>query len=130
MKLNKMFPRKYATGEDLDGKPITLVIARIAQERMRPNPGSPPADRWVVYFEKAHKGVVLSRTLAYTIAEALECDDTEGWIGKRITLYPEPMTVAGKKRIAIRACKPDETSTDDHPGGLSDGGSEEDEYLV
>jgi len=130
MKLNKMFPRKYATGDDLDGKPITLVIARIVQEKMRPNPNSPLTDRWVVYFEKAHKGVVLSRTLAYTISEALECDDTDAWIGKSITLYPEPMNVAGKKRIAIRARKPDETPVEDHPAGLSDGGSQEDEYLV
>lgn len=102
MKLDTMFPRKYATGEDLQGKAVTLEIARITSEQMRPG-GAAPQTKFVVYFKGAGKGVILSRTLAYNIAEALGSEDTDAWIGQRITLYPEPLTVAGKARIAIRA---------------------------
>ena len=103
MKLSEMFPRKYATGEDLQGKPVTVTVAQVVQEEMRPQASSPPVKKWVVYFHEAQKGVVLSRTLAYQIGEALHSEETNDWTDQKVTLYPKPMMVAGKKRIAIRA---------------------------
>ena len=103
MKVSEMFPRKYATGEDLQGKPVTVTVAQVVKEEMRPQPSAPPVRKWVVYFHEAQKGVVLSRTLAYQIAEAADSDETNDWTDRKVTLYPKPMMVAGKKRIAIRA---------------------------
>jgi hypothetical protein len=102
MKISEMFPRKYATGEDLQGKALMLTIAAVKAEKMTPQPGSPPVDKYVLYFQEAKKGIVLNRTLAEQIAE-IHGQETDDWIGKRITIYPVPMTVAGKHRIAIRA---------------------------
>ena len=106
MKIDDIFPRKYATGEDLNGKPVTLVIARVVAEQMRPAPGAQPQEKYVVYFEQAQKGVILSRTLASQIVESTGQDDTDRWVGKRVTLYPLPMRVAGRDVVAIRASKP------------------------
>lgn len=103
MKVSEMFPRRYATGEDLQGKAVTLTIARVAQEEMRPQAGAPPVKKHVVYFKGAVKGVILSRTLAYQIADAVGDEDTAAWPGKRVTLYPVPLQVAGQNRVAIRA---------------------------
>jgi hypothetical protein len=105
MKISQMFPNRYATGEDLAGKPVTLTIARIATEKLTPKAGQPPVDKYVLFFTGAVKGVILSRTLAHQIASALGSDDTDAWIGQRIQLHPEPMMVAGTPRIAIRARK-------------------------
>jgi hypothetical protein len=102
MKIPEMFPRKYASGDDLNGKAVTLTIAKLQQEEMRPG-GAAPVKKWVLYFEGAQKGVILTRTLAVQIAEALGDDDTDGWPGKRVILYPVPMTVAGRRVTAIRA---------------------------
>ena len=106
MKLRDMFPRKYASGADFNGKPATLVIASVRAEKMRPQPGAPEQTKYVVYFENATKGVILSRTLAYQIADITGSEETADWTGKKITLHPLPMMVAGKRRIAIRARKP------------------------
>ena len=103
MKLKEMFPRKYATGEDLAGKTPTVTIAGVAVEKMRPSPQSTEVQKFVIYFQETKKGVVLSRTLAQQIARAVGSDDTDNWPGKRLKLYPEPMTVAGVNRVAIRA---------------------------
>jgi hypothetical protein len=103
MKLSKMFPRRYATGQDFGGKAFTLTIAKVASEKMRPHPNAPEIDKWVIYFKETQKGIVLNRTLAYQIAAILDSDDTDHWAGQKITLYPQPMTVAGKKVDAIRA---------------------------
>src|SRR3990170_1464360 len=110
MKIDDIFPRKYATGEDLAGKPVTLEIRAVIPETMRPAPNAQPIDKWVVYFERAEKGVILSRTLANQIVDATGQDDTNNWIGKRVTLFPLPMRVAGRDVIAIRARKPAATN--------------------
>ena len=103
MKLAEMFPKRFATGEDLQGKAVTLTVEGVDSEKMRPQRNAPEVDRWVLYFKETKKGVILSRTLAYQIAAILGSDDTERWIGKRVTLYPQPMNVAGKPVVAIRA---------------------------
>jgi len=106
MKLNKMFPRKYASGADLNGNPVTVTIKTITAEQMSPRPGQPPTENFVIYFSETVKGVILTRALAEQIAQVLLTDETDEWTGKKITLYPQPMNVAGTQRIAIRARKP------------------------
>lgn len=127
MKVSEMFPKKYATGEDLNGRAYTLTIARITQEEMRPQPGAPPQKKWVLYFREARKGVILSRTLAYQIAEAVGSEETNDWIGKPITIYPEPLIVAGQKRIAIRARKAN-GGTPEPPPTLAEEEDEDEEW--
>lgn len=106
MKLSDMFPRKYASGADLNGHTPTLTISHIEKEPMSAQPGKAPELKFVIYFEKTTKGIVLSRTLAEQIAAVVGFAETDLWIGKKVTLYAQPMKVAGKDRIAIRAKAP------------------------
>jgi hypothetical protein len=110
MNVNKMFPSRYATGADLNGKSHTLVIARIAEEEMRPQPTAAPVKKFVLYFKNAQKGIILSRTLTDQIAAVLG-QETEEWTGKKITIYAVPLRVAGKDRLAIRAKAPIDGTT-------------------
>lgn len=103
MKLNDMFPTRFATGADLQGREVSLIIETVRPEKMRPGPGQPEATKFVVYFVNAKKGVVLNKTLAEQIAQAVGSDDTDNWSNKAITLYPENIHVAGVARVAIRA---------------------------
>ena len=103
MKLNDMFPSKYVTGADLNGRSFTVTIAGVSIERMRPNPQSPEVDKFVLYTQEGKKGIVLSKSLAVQIAKITGQDDTDGWTGKKITIYPEPVNVGGTPRLAIRA---------------------------
>ncbi len=106
MKVSDLFPSKYATGADLNGRPVTLTISHVRAETMNP-PGSAPVEKWVIYFDGAKKGIVLSRTLAMQIAKAVGTDDVSLWTGKPVTLYPETIRVAGQEKIAIRAKSPE-----------------------
>ena len=103
MKLDEMFPSRFVRGQDLQGRAVTVTIDRVLPERMRPNPQSPEMQKFVLYTVEGKKGIVLSKTLANQIAQVLESDESDNWIGKKVTLYPEPITVAGIQRIAIRA---------------------------
>jgi hypothetical protein len=103
MKLTEMFPSRFVKGEELT-KPVTVTIARVEAETMRPS-RTEEVTKFVLYFVESRtgRGVVLSKTLANQIAQALGSDDTEDWPGQRITLYPEPVRVGNAERVAIRA---------------------------
>lgn len=101
MNVNDMFPSKYLKGLDLQGQ-ITVTIAGVKVEKMY-KPGEGQSDAYVLICEKATKGVILTKTLAHQIAVICGSMVTDDWKGKRVTLYPEPMTVAGRDVVAIRA---------------------------
>jgi hypothetical protein len=103
MKITEMFPSKYVKGEDLGGQAFTVTIAGVAAEKMRPSQASPEVEKYVLYTTEGKKGIILSKTLAQQIARIVASDDTDQWTGKKIKIYPEPQTVAGVPRVAIRA---------------------------
>ena len=105
VKLDKMFPSRYIKGQDLQGRAMNVTITRIQPEKMRPNPQGPELDKFVLYVEEGKKGIVLSKTLASQIAQILGSDESDDWIGKKVTLFPAPMNIAGVHRVAIRARK-------------------------
>jgi hypothetical protein len=102
MKISELYPKKYANGEDLKGQAFTLVVNKVSMETMHPQPGSPAATKPVIYFEQTQKGIILGPALARQIAGLLG-DDTDTWKGKKVTIFPQPMRVAGRDVIAIRA---------------------------
>lgn len=101
MNVNDMFPSKYLKGVDLQGQ-ITVTIAGVKIEKVY-KPGEGQTDIYVLMCEKATKGVILTKPLAKQIAVICGSLNTDDWKGKRVTLYPEPMTVAGQDCTAIRA---------------------------
>jgi len=58
--------------------------------------------KFLLWFTETPRGVILTRPLALQLAEFLG-DDTATWKDPKITLYPEPMNVAGRPCVAIRA---------------------------
>ena len=109
MKLDEMFPRKYLSGTDLQGKHVTVTIARVVKEKMYTRPGEGPQDKYVVFFDGKEKGLILGKLIASQIAKAVGSDDTQYWTGKRVVLYPESVTVGGQPYTAIRV-----RAADDH----------------
>jgi hypothetical protein len=105
MNVKDMFPSKFLSGADLAGRQVVVTIATVKPVPVRDPQTHELVTKYVLYFteSKTGKGLILNKTLAVQIARALGAEDTEAWTGKRITLYPESMTVAGVPRVAIRA---------------------------
>lgn len=83
----QMFPSRFIRAADLDGRPYTLTISGVQMEDLERDDGSERSAATVT-FKEAKRQLVLNRTNALCIA-AMFGDDTDGWLGKRITLYPE-----------------------------------------
>lgn len=108
--VNDLFPSRFITGQDFKGRAVTVTIAQVCKEKGY-RPGQGEKDIYVLYCERATRGIPLNRTLAIQIAEILKEPETTKWAGGQVVLYPQPMTVAGKDTIAIRA-----RAVENHPG--------------
>ena len=99
MKISELYPRRFARGIDLKG-PATVIIKEITQKELYP--AGWPVKKYILWFSETPCGVILTRPLALQLAGFLG-DDTAAWKAQKITLYPEPMNVAGRPCVAIRA---------------------------
>lgn len=103
MKVNEMFPTKYVKGDELPSTGLKVTITAVKVEKMRKPGQAGEVDGFVLWCQGAKRGIVLSAPLARQIAKITGEGDTDNWNGKTVVLYPEPMTVAGVDRVAIRA---------------------------
>ena len=88
---------KYIAAADLRGQDQALVIERVQQEEV----GNPKEWLWVVYFQRAKKGLVLNVTNQNSICDQ-HGDNSEAWIGRVITLYPTETTYESKMVPCVR----------------------------
>jgi len=101
MNINAIYPRKYAIGQDIDGKQPTLAVRAVTLEQM----GESGTKKPVIWFTGAKKGVVLNKTMARAIAN-IYGPETESWAGKYVTLYSELVRAFGEDHLAIRVKAP------------------------
>ncbi len=96
MKIGAAFPSNYLKKEDC-GNGIMVTIKDIRVEDVGGN-GDPQDSKPVVHFHESDKGMVINRTNAEIMTQAMGTDDTDGWIGKQIVLYNEPNIWFGSKQ--------------------------------
>jgi hypothetical protein len=103
VRVKDAFPSKYLCGEDLDGRAVTVTIEKIVKQRMPARAGIPASDEWVMFFVGKKKGLILRRKLARQLWKIFGTDEMNDWLGRRITLYPETIKIAGEQMVTIRA---------------------------
>lgn len=103
MRVSEAFPSKYLRAADLQGRTTRVVINVIQLEEV----GTEGAGEHkpVIYFQDKDKGLVLNKTNAATIAMAYG-DDTDGWGGADLELFPMAVPFNGQMVPAIRVRVP------------------------
>lgn len=100
MLISDVFPTKYVTAADLQGRTITLTIKAVTLEEMLTHDNK-TVSKPVAWFERTMKGLVMNATNARVIAN-LYGDNTDAWMGKRINIYPTQVRAFGKMTDCIR----------------------------
>lgn len=110
MKISEAFPSNFLKCDDLNGKAVTLTIESAEMEEI--GQGREKENKLIIAFRKTEKKLVCNKTNATTIGK-LYGDDTDGWIGQRITLVPKEVEFQGELMWAIRVSlqKPAATAT-------------------
>ena len=105
MKKADVFPSKYLKCDDLQGKPINVVIERAPLETLK-SPDGKEQSKIVLYFRGAKKALPLNVTNWDACVDACGDDDTDGWPGHQIELYPAKTQMGGKTLDCIRIRPP------------------------
>jgi hypothetical protein len=100
MNVADIFPTRFVSAADLNGKSFTLTIRSVTLEDMQSHDNK-TVTKPVAWFTNAAKGLVLNRTNTMIIAD-LYGPETDAWAGKRITIYATKVRAFGKMEDAIR----------------------------
>lgn len=95
MNINDVYQSNTLCAADLKKREHTLCIASVQLKKF--NDG----DKLVITFQNAKKQFICNKTNSKRIAFA-HGDDTDGWIGKEIVLYPDLVDFQGQMKEAIR----------------------------
>ena len=99
MNLNDAYPSRFLSAEDLNGQDVTVTIANVTQETL--GQGKDAQQKLVASFVGKKKAMVLNKTNAKTIAK-LYGDETDGWVGQRITIGARDVEFQGDMILALR----------------------------
>lgn len=97
MDIDAAFPSSYLKAADLQGRQPTVTIDRVVIEEV----GKDKDRRPCLYFAGKEKGIVLNKTNATNISSSYG-RDTEGWIGRPVTLFTVWTDFNGQSVEAIR----------------------------
>ena len=97
MKMSTAFPSKYLRAADLQDRPHSMIMHRVEMDTVADGEDKKP----VLYFTKAQKGLVLNKTNSKVIVNAYG-DDSDGWEGKPLIIFPTTVDFRGDMVEAIR----------------------------
>lgn len=97
MRASDLCPSPHLEAADLDGKDVPVTIRDVAFDEV----GEERATKGCVFFEEFSRSMVLNRTNLKRLI-AMHGNDTDGWVGQRITLYPSETDFAGRTVPCIR----------------------------
>lgn len=92
----------YLYAHDLQGKEATLTITRVTGGELT-GQGGKKTKKPLVYFKepKSGKPLAFNKTNCKTVA-SLYGNDTDEWIGKRITIFPTKTQFGNEEHDCIR----------------------------
>lgn len=99
MRVSDAFPSNWLQASDLQGHSIPVVIEKweMAEVGTSENPETKPA----IYFKGKHKGLVLNKTNATTIA-SMHGEEMNDWAGREVIIFPTKTQFKGKEVDCIR----------------------------
>ena len=99
MDINDAFPSKYIKCADLKGHLVSVVIESVSIEEVGSK--DKPEQKPVMFFVGKEKGMTMNKTNAMVIADMFG-PETNGWMGKTITLRPDKTQFKGDIVDCIR----------------------------
>lgn len=99
MDFDKLFPGRFLKAGQFAGKDVTLTLSKVVLEQLEGGAKGTETKAIVSFVERPLQ-LVLNKTNALAL-KAMFGRETDAWIGKRVTLYPEAIEFEGND-LAIR----------------------------
>lgn len=85
---DQLFPGRFIKAGEMHGKDVTLTIKTVYRDMLEGNDGIEKAQAIISLVETPREWA-LNKTNALRL-RAMFGDDTDAWVGRRVTLFPEP----------------------------------------
>jgi len=95
MNISELSVSNYLKKEDVM-PPVIVTISSITKENLAKE-NETPEYKYILNFSEALKPMVLNMTNGKLIAMVTGEQDTDNWIGKKITLWNDPTVTFGEK---------------------------------
>jgi hypothetical protein len=118
-KLNEVFSGGFLKAEDLQGRNVRVTINKVEVKEFD------DGKKLIVHFAGKDKALVCNKTNSAIIQEVLGSDDTDDWIGKKVTLTVKKVEFSGKLVPAIRVVLEDAPPKQTAPEQSSEGTEDE-----
>lgn len=99
-----LFPSDYIKHVELKGQDWTLTIKKVQLDELQMR-GGRKKKRGVLWFDETPKKLVLCRATAEVLVK-LYGKYTDEWVGKRITIYPDPTVTFGPETVGGTRIRP------------------------
>jgi hypothetical protein len=116
--IKDMVESKYLKQGDVPDD-IVVTIVKVGKGNIAKE-GDEPEYKWMIRFEEFKKAMIINQTNIKRLARACKSEETNDWVGKKVTLYTDPdVEFAGNVvgGLRIKEFKAPQTT---HKGG--DGG--------
>lgn len=95
--INQMIESKYLKQSDVDGE-MEVTIAKIGQINVAREDEQPEL-KWAARFTELPKPMVLNSTNLQLLAKACGSEESDDWVGKKVTVYADPNVSFGGKLV-------------------------------
>ena len=95
--INQMIESKYLKQSDVDGE-VEVTIVKIGQINVAREDEQEEL-KWAARFEEFKKPMVLNSTNLQLLAKACGSEESDDWIGKKVTVYADPNVSFGGKLV-------------------------------
>jgi hypothetical protein len=102
-KLDDFYPSRFLKATDIEEDTL-VTISEVGADTFQDDDGSKRKKPIAYFQEPGIKGLILNKTNFSKIAE-IAGDDTEGWHGVKLILFPDKVSMRGKSVDTIRVRK-------------------------
>lgn len=95
------FESNFIAATDFGGAEPTVEIESVTLEQLEDDRGQ-VRNRLVARFVGKKRGWVINKTNAIVLSKLFKSDDTDGWIGHKVTLTSAKVYMAGAETTGIR----------------------------
>lgn len=92
-------PTEFLAWQEFKGRDVTLTIKRVEQDQVQVAGTSKKEKVPVIHFEETPKKLSLNKTNARAMTRLFGTWKTSAWVGKKVTLYPEPNVYFGRDKV-------------------------------
>lgn len=119
-RVKDMYPKKHLTPADLGKNSVNITIERINQVEVFDQKLNRTKKVWAMFFKGKNKYMIMNQTNANKLAEIFDSDDSDDWVGNKIVIYVDNITVGGQPKKALRFTDSPDQDTVEQTSGQGD----------